>query len=96
MGRYASPEKYEGDGLHHHRALFHVRVGCSATLHSAAVIGIAAPQQDYRNCRGRGGSSGCRVMADYKRPAQGRFGAGLCRVWRHSSDNVWCLLDYIV
>ena len=32
MGPYASPEKYEGEGLHYHRAIFLIRAGarCSA------------------------------------------------------------------
>ena len=45
MGRCASPEKYEGEGLHHHWALFLVRAGCSATPHSTAAVGIAAPNK---------------------------------------------------
>ena len=44
-GPYTSSEKYEGECLHHHRALFRVQARCSSTPHSAAAIGIAAPQQ---------------------------------------------------
>ena len=53
MGPSTNPEKYEGEGLFCHRTLFRVRVGSSATPLSAAAIGLAAPQRNYRDCRGR-------------------------------------------